>query len=158
MTDENPMPFTPDWCAAEYHRVNPGALGHPSVPSLYLYDFAKAVRAASEREAVRRERAAAWRMARYYRERGYFNDVGPSDNPMAEADHRIAEWFPLPKVERPRVVHIQGMGDYKIVDGRMWFRIRPVNEWTVLYPKADLAALADLLASPTEAVDDEEDR
>lgn len=35
---------TPDWCVRTFHRVNPGARDTVvSVPSLYLWDFAKAV-------------------------------------------------------------------------------------------------------------------
>lgn len=77
---------------------------------------------------------------------------------------RITEEYPLPKVTRPRVVHIPtntGSFDLRVIGGRIEWANRGRGDWT-LYGAIEtdqqssrmLRAFADLLDSPMEEVED----
>ena len=84
-------------------------------------------------------------------------DIGaPQGKAWPGSAHLAAERYPLPKVTRPRVVTREdgcqlrisgGQLQYKWLDGD-WREYGSIN-WT----PAQRAAMADLLANPTEEVD-----
>lgn len=64
-----------------------------------------------EREMINAQREAAMRASRYFRARGYFTpgyEANADESPIGEIARRIDEWYPLPKVTRPRVVEAAG--------------------------------------------------
>ena len=73
-------------------------------------------------------------------------------------DHEIATLFPYPKVTRPRVVTRQDGVQLRIEGEELQFRISPNCSWEpysfVCLSPANRAALLDLLANPTEEVEE----
>lgn len=67
------------------------------------------------------------------------------------------EMYPLPPVERPRVVDF-GMGQYRVHDGVLQRRYNASEAWRDVPQDGQWAiALTDLLTHPTETVPDEEE-
>lgn len=110
----------------------------------------------SERDAVLRERAAAIRALAYFH----------VYSTPAERDGFVRNMFPLPKISRPRVVTESSTGSlarWRVTNGELeWSRQR--EGWSALatsaargmYITAERAILlADLLANPTEEVEDD---
>lgn len=108
----------------------------------------------TEREAVLRERTG------YYA--GYVDGVCAADpGAVISPSHiqeRAAKRFPLPKVTRPRVVADSEGNAWRVVDGNLECR-DAVNEWTRVrhcgITAERLRMWADLLANPTEEVEEE---
>lgn len=106
----------------------------------------------SERECIERERAAAaWAM----REFGLF-----SVREVASIRERtVRERFPLPKVTRPRVVKDSAGYEWRCNDNHLEWRLtrdwhRPVDGASWRLSPDNVRLWADLLANPTEEVDD----
>lgn len=105
----------------------------------------------SERDAVLRERKAFARGA-------YLFNVSSS---MRCAEDRAAKEYPLPKIERPRVVQEHGTGfkmryvngdfEHHVDDGKGWRRSFGSNSCAVTAERVKL--WADLLERPTELVE-----
>lgn len=73
------------------------------------------------------------------------------------------ELYPMPKVRRTRVLPVDNKLEVKYEDGKFWHRDTsiPWDQWTQSYGKHSMAvtpdrvrAWAELLARPTEEVDD----
>jgi hypothetical protein len=108
----------------------------------------------SEREAVLRERAAFSEGARWQRLKLCHAD--PNGRAHLTAYDESVYRFAFPKVSRPRVVP-GSIFSYCIEDGMLRCRDpRHGDFWAACFyvPITDVALVADLLASPTELVDD----
>lgn len=111
----------------------------------------------SEREAVLRERAAARFALRYITQRDYFvHPPTQTESIAGDLEWRIGKEFPLPKIERPRVVRDpeERMLHWTVRNGEC--ALYEVDYPCRFKPTAKRVALwADLLANPTELVDDD---
>lgn len=106
----------------------------------------------TEREAVMRERAAVrdaveW-MRRAVRREGGIEHVDARDLPN--------QMYPLPKVQRPRVLTL-GSLRLRLIDNRLQWRTDPgVAWWCSTLSVVDFSGyLESLRANPTELVDDD---
>jgi hypothetical protein len=68
--------------------------------------------------------------------------------------------FPLPKIIRPRIVKDPNIiGEWRCVDGELQVRYGPMQPWSAVdyagVTTARVRLWADLLANPTETVDDD---
>lgn len=104
-----------------------------------------------ERDAVMRERAAYVRGATCF--------VGNKDNRKA-LDETVAAIYPLPIIERPRVVTDSDGYQWRVVNGAVEYRYNAESSrWASDNGRyiriSDLARIASLLANPTELVPDE---
>lgn len=111
----------------------------------------------SEAEAVRRERAAF---------RAGYNAVVRGDELSTRAHletpgerdvlgREVPKLYPLPTVTRPRVVEDACGNAYRVVNGELQHRGKGMDagNWAfVHYVAGNAAALAELLANPTEQV------
>jgi hypothetical protein len=124
----------------------------------------------TEREAVLRERAAFAEGASWQRYRGPSADVLASAR-LSLTEAEAAHTYPLPRVTRPRVVrdpHDDYGQEWRVVNGRLEFR-PPYGQWGEAHKRTDaiydgsclfptlerIRMWADLLANPTETVEDE---
>ncbi len=116
----------------------------------------------TERDAVLRERAAARYMAGYFWDRNYFSiPMKPHENPMEEAEHRIADRYPLPKVTRPRVMPWHDWEYRRTERFGTETRRKGTEGWmdagtfSSSAPPMFLRMLADLAERPTEEIEDD---
>ena len=63
--------------------------------------------------------------------------------------------YPLPKVTRPRVLTDQYGTSWRVRDGQLEMKPTESISWTVAYRHGVAALFRDLLANPTEEVDDD---
>ena len=108
----------------------------------------------TEREAVERERKAFMR--------GVARAGGVSNWNLAYWRAAEAQYYPLAKVTRPRVVRY-GEASFKVIDGKVWSQPTKSHDWfcdtftrweyEFLKNPELLRVLAYLLANPTEEVD-----
>jgi hypothetical protein len=125
----------------------------------------------TEREAVLRERAAAeavldaFKTAFARMEKGYRDWAKAAPLawwPCHMRTHDIAKMFPLPKVTRPRVVRDREGWKWQCIDGRIqWsgprgWRFADVMTYAVRVTPERVVLWADLLANPTEDVEDDD--
>ena len=107
----------------------------------------------SEKDAVLRDRAAALRAL--------------MELTIATREHaakRVAELFPLPKVTRRRVVKDpHGVGEWRYTAAWSYPTVElraqqdgdwRVTDWSLLVTKERIAVWSDLLANPTEEVEE----
>jgi hypothetical protein len=122
----------------------------------------------TERDAVLRERAAFVRGVNSL----FLQEEIPASDAMTAAVERVeayaTEWYPLPKVTRPRVVRdcaaFTTTEEWSVIDGTLRYRHRPDAEWarwgdfrgiSTAAPLPERVELwADLFANPTEEVDE----
>lgn len=111
----------------------------------------------SEREAVLRERAAARKAL------AYFDGTGRGAD---RAQQLAAEWFPLPKIRRPRIVSDPGVRGggvrWRLMNGQLqwnshsqWNSLNDARNRGMFITAERVRVLADLLANPTEEVSDD---
>src|SRR5690349_19607671 len=119
----------------------------------------------TEREAVLRERAA-WVAGVQAELRRSLDAQAPEKSLMREATER----YPLPKVERPRVVTDAKGHGWRLVDRKLEIRTSMGVGWSLVgnaltdgrcsvidpvsFGPASLRAIADLLDNPIELVED----
>lgn len=117
----------------------------------------------SEKEAVRRERAAfeAGAHWRFCRALHAVKRIPPLDESTPGIYHmEAAERYPLPKVERPRVVATDGgSAQWRVKNGEMQCLAQNGRTWLLgaahHVTRERLAVWADLFASPNELVEDD---
>ena len=63
--------------------------------------------------------------------------------------------YPLPTVTRPRVVAVEGV-EYCVRNGVVEARPKELSGWHVCLTRAELVAIINLAAEPTETVTEEE--
>lgn len=102
----------------------------------------------SERNAVLRERAAFVKGYHTYRDGSY----RPAFGGVEEGERYAHKAFPLPRVTRPRVAQTS-VGEIRVVNGIV--QIREGAGWlsASVLTRANVEAIADLLANPTEEVE-----
>jgi hypothetical protein len=107
----------------------------------------------TEREAVLRERKA------FYCGAAHQHDTDAGGNQVWEEGRRR---YPLPKVTRPRVVRDREGWKWQCIDGRIqWsgprgWRFADVMTYAVRVTPERVVLWADLLANPTEDVEDDD--
>jgi hypothetical protein len=109
----------------------------------------------SERDAVLRERAAAARMRCAVLHE--LNHEEADETPCAVCVSRVITLYPLPQIERPRVV-TDGVHEYTWRNGLVQHRSASAFGWwefTGTITDRNRSALLDLLANPTELIDDD---
>lgn len=122
--------------------------------------FTDAPRVYSEREKVLAEREAYQSGVNTM----YMNGVVPATPEACQESVRLlklaATRYPLPKVTRPRVVETARSGyEWRIVGGALQERRIDTELWRIaegwVGDPENMRVLADLLANPTEEVDDD---
>ena len=111
-----------------------------------------------EQRFSRRELVLAQREAWLRGFRTSWADIDAGAGPSVDLDveARVAREYPLPKKRVPRVLTLQDGWAYRVTDGVIEYRSSISGTWCaeVTLNAAAVTRLADLLANPTEEIDD----